>query len=170
MTIDLVTLDIRSRRQWRAWLAKHHVSSPGVWLLFYKKHTGVTWLLYEDAVREALCFGWIDSLVRRVDDDRFKLKITPRRPASVWSDSNRTRWAELDATGLLAPAGRAAAPTDRTYAPKPTIPALPAYIAKALKAEPRAWQFFRELAPTDRRQFVVWIHVAKRPATREKRL
>jgi len=170
MTTDLVTLDVRSRRQWRAWLTKHHVSSAGVWLVFYKRHTGVTTIRYEDAVREALCFGWIDSLVKRLDADRFALKVTPRRPTSKWSDSNRKRWAELEAAGQLAPAGRSAAPTDRTYAPKPAIPALPAYIARALKAEPRAWQFFRELAPTDRRRFVVWVHIAKRPETREKRL
>ena len=170
MTADLVTLDIRSRQNWRAWLAKHHVSSPGVWLVLHKKHTGVTSIRYEDAVLEALCFGWIDSLVRRLDNDRFALKMTPRRPTSKWSDSNRKRWAELDAGGRLTPAGRAAAPTDRTYAPKPTIPTLPAYISRALRAQPRAWQFFRELAPTDRRHFVVWIHVAKRPETRERRL
>ncbi|HEX5107453.1 MAG TPA: YdeI/OmpD-associated family protein [Vicinamibacterales bacterium] len=170
MTTDLATLDIRSRRQWRAWLAKHHLSSPGVWLVFYKKHTGVTSIRYEDVVREALCFGWIDSLVRRLDDARFALKVTPRRPTSKWSDSNRKRWAELETAGLLAPAGRAAAPTKRTYAPKPVIPTLPAYIARAFRAEPAAWQFFRTLAPTDRRQFVVWIHIAKKPETRVKRL
>jgi uncharacterized protein YdeI (YjbR/CyaY-like superfamily) len=170
MTADLVTLDVRSRRQWRAWLTKHQDSSPGVWLVFYKTHTGVTSIRYEDAVREALCFGWIDSLVKRLDADRYALKMTPRRPTSKWSNSNRKRWAELEAAGLLAPAGRAAAPTKRTYAPKPTIPRLPAYIASALKAQPSAWQFFRELAPTHRRQFVVWIHIAKRPETREKRL
>jgi uncharacterized protein YdeI (YjbR/CyaY-like superfamily) len=98
------------------------------------------------------------------------LKVTPRRPASKWSAINRQRWAELDAAGLLTPAGRAAAPTKNTYAPRPAIPILPAYIAKALKTNARAWQFFRALAPTDRRAFVVWIHMAKRPETRERRI
>jgi uncharacterized protein YdeI (YjbR/CyaY-like superfamily) len=170
MAAELMTLQVRSRRQWRAWLAKHHRSSPGVWLVFYRAHTGVKSILYEDTVREALCFGWIDSLVKRLDDDRYALKVTPRQPTSKWSDINRKRWAELEAAGLLTSAGLAAAPTKNSYAPRPAIPDLPAYIAKALKAKPKAWEFFQKLARTDRRHFVVWIHIAKRPETRERRI
>ena len=170
MPKQLATLDIRTRRRWRAWLAKHHASSPGIWLVFYKRHTGVKSILYEDAVREALCFGWIDSLIKRLDDDRYAIKVTPRQPTSKWSAINRRRWTELKAADLLAPAGLAAAPTDNTYAPKPIIPDLPMYIAKAIKANPKAWKFFKGLAPRERRQFVVWIHIAKRPETRERRV
>jgi uncharacterized protein YdeI (YjbR/CyaY-like superfamily) len=170
MAAQLATLDVRTRRQWRAWLAKHHASSPGIWLVFHKRHTGVKSIPYEDEVREALCFGWIDSLVKRLDDDRYAIKVTPRQPASNWSSINRKRWMELKTAGLLAPAGLAAAPTENTYGPKPAIPILPIYIAKALKANPEAWRFFRELAPTQRRDFVVWIHTAKRPETRERRI
>jgi len=170
MPEELETLRVQSRAQWRAWLRKHHATSPGVWFLFHKAHTGVKSVPYEDTVREALCFGWIDSLVKRLDHDRFVLKITPRKPTSKWSDLNRKRWAELEAAGLLTPAGRAAAPTANSYAPRPVIPTLPAYIARALKADARAWAFFRGLAPTYRRDFVVWIHIAKRPETREKRI
>src|SRR5439155_13773988 len=97
MTAELRTLRATSRRQWRAWLTKHHTSSPGVWLVFYKAHTGVKSIPYEDTVREALCFGWIDSLIRRLDADRYALKVTPRRPTSKWSDPNRKRWVELKA-------------------------------------------------------------------------
>ena len=125
---------------------------------------------YEDTVREALCFGWIDSLIKRLDDDRYAHKVTPRQPTSKWSDINRKRWAQLKAAGLLTPAGLAAAPTNNTYAPRPVIPDLPAYIAKALKADSKAWEFFRGLAPTHRRDFVVWIHMAKRPETRDRRI
>jgi uncharacterized protein YdeI (YjbR/CyaY-like superfamily) len=163
-------LQVRSRKEWRAWLAKHHDSSPGVWLVFHKTHTGVKSIAYEDMVREALCFGWIDSLVKRLDDDRYALKVTPRQPTSKWSASNRKRWSELHAAGLLASAGLAAAPTTNTYAPRPVIPALPPYIAKALKSNAKAWEFFQQLAPTYRRHFVVWIHTAKRPETRAKRI
>jgi uncharacterized protein YdeI (YjbR/CyaY-like superfamily) len=170
MAEELVTLDIRTRQQWRTWLGKHHASSPGVRLVFFKHHTGVKSIPYEDAVREALCFGWIDSLVKRLDDDRYTLKFTPRKPTSKWSAINRKRWAELKAAGLLAAPGLAAAPTDSTYAPKPAIPELPAYIAKALKTNAKAWSFFQTLAPTYRRHFVVWIHIAKRPETRERRI
>jgi uncharacterized protein YdeI (YjbR/CyaY-like superfamily) len=116
-----------------------------------------------------LCVGWIDSLVKRLDDDRYAVKVTPRRSTSKWSDINRKRWAELQVAGLLTSAGLTAAPTENTYAPRPVIPELPAYIAKALKANSKAWKFFRELAPRERRNFVVWIHTAKRPETRERR-
>jgi uncharacterized protein YdeI (YjbR/CyaY-like superfamily) len=170
MTPELMTLEVASRRQWRAWLTKNHASSPGVWLVFYKAHTGIKSIPYEEMVREALCFGWIDSLVKRLDDERYALKVTPRKPTSKWSDLNRNRWLELQAAGLLTSAGLAAAPTNNTYAPRPVIPELPAYIAKALKANARAWKFFRQLAPTYRRDFVMWIHIAKRPETRARRI
>jgi uncharacterized protein YdeI (YjbR/CyaY-like superfamily) len=170
MTAELMTLRVTSRRQWRAWLSKHHASSPGVWLVFHKAHTAVKSIPYEDMVREALCFGWIDSLVKRLDDDRYAIKVTPRRPTSKWSNINRKRWVELEAAGLLTAAGRAAAPTNHTYAPRPVIPLLPLYIAKALRANPRAWEFFRQLTPTHRRDFVVWIHIARRPETRARRI
>ena len=170
MTVELMTLEVRSRRQWRAWLAKHHTSSSGIWLVFYKQHTGRKSMLLEDATREALCFGWIDSLVKRLDEDRYAFKMTPRRSTSKWSDTNRRRWKELKAAGLLASAGLAAAPTETTYGPRPVIPELPKYIAKPIKASAPAWKFFRELSPRNRRDFVVWIHTAKRPDTRERRI
>jgi uncharacterized protein YdeI (YjbR/CyaY-like superfamily) len=170
MTAELMTLQVTGRPQWRTWLTKHHTSSPGVWLVFYKAHTGVKSIPYDDTVREALCFGWIDSLIKRLDDNRYALKVTPRQSTSKWSDINRKRWVELKAAGLLTSAGLAAAPTNNTYGPRPVIPDLPAYIAKALRANSRAWKFFRELAPTYRRDFVVWIHIAKRPETRARRI
>jgi uncharacterized protein YdeI (YjbR/CyaY-like superfamily) len=170
MAPELPSLDLRTREQWRAWLEKHHLSSQGIWLVCHKEHTGVASMPYEDMVREALCFGWIDSLVKRLDADRFARKVTPRRPSSKWSDINRTRWAELKAANMLDPAGVAAAPTTNNYAPRPVVPELPAYFAKALKTNANAWKFFRTLARTDRRSFVVWIHTAKRPETRERRM
>ena len=116
------------------------------------------------------CLGWIDSLIKRLDKDRYARKFTPRLPTSKWLDINRKRWMDLKAAGLLKPAGLLAAPTDNTYTPRPTIPILPAYIAKALKTNRAAWGFFQQLAPTHHRNFVVWIHIAKRAETREKRI
>lgn len=170
MATELITLDIRTLAQWHAWLAAHHASSPGIWLVFHKGHTGEPSIPYEDAVREALCFGWIDSLVKRLDDERYVRKFTPRKPTSKWSDLNRQRWAAMKAAGRLAPPGLAAAPTDNSYEERPTVPTLPIYIARGLKADARAWRHFRELAPSDRRNFVMWIHTAKRTETRERRL
>ena len=170
MAGNLITLDVRTRDRWRQWLGKHHASSPGIWLVRHKQHTGVKSMPYEDLVSEALCFGWVDSLVKRLDDDRYAIKVTPRKPTSNWSDINRKRWTELKAAGLLAAPGLAAAPTENRYAARPRVPALPSYIAKAFKTNPGAWQHFQSLAPTYRRDFVVWIHVAKRPETRERRI
>ncbi len=170
MPRNLITLDVRTRRQWRDWLEEHHASSPGVWLIRHKQHTGVDSMPYEDLVRVALCFGWVDSLIKRLDKDRYAIKVTPRKPTSKWSDINRRRWHELKAAGLLAPAGLAAAPTAKRYSPRPSIPELPAYVARAFKTNLKAWRHFQALAPTYRRHFVVWIHTAKRPETRERRI
>jgi uncharacterized protein YdeI (YjbR/CyaY-like superfamily) len=170
MAANVITLDVRTRKQWRQWLAKHHASSAGIWLVRHKQHTGVKSMPYEDLVREALCFGWVDSLIKRLDNDRYAIKVTPRKPTSKWSDINRKRWNELEAAGLLAAAGLAAAPTGHSYSPHPPIPELPAYVARAFKTNLRAWQYFQALAPTYRRDFIVWIHTAKRPETRERRI
>jgi uncharacterized protein YdeI (YjbR/CyaY-like superfamily) len=166
----LIRLDVRTRTQWRQWLARHHVSSPGVWLVRHKQHTRVISMSYEDLVSEALCFGWVDSLIKRLDGNRFAIKVTPRKPTSKWSAINRRRWKELKAAGMLASAGLGTAPTANRYGAHPPIPERPAYVAKAIKTNVAAWQFFQQLAPTYRRDFVVWIHTAKRPETRERRI
>jgi len=170
MRAEIAYADIRSRSDWRKWLQKNHASSSGVWLVFFKDHTGVKTLSYQESLDEALCFGWIDSLIKRLDDDRYARKFTPRKPASKWSDINRRRWAELNAAGALAPAGLVAAPTDNNYGPLPRVPTLPSYIAKALKANTEAWRFFQGLPPSHRRQYVSWIHTARLPATRDRRI
>ncbi len=170
MAWTLSQLDVRTREEWRQWLAKHHASSPGIWLLRHKQHTGITSMPYEDLVREALCFGWVDSLIKRLDENLYAIKVTPRQPTSKWSGPNRRRWQELQAAGLLAAPGLAAAPTETRYAPKPKIPQLPAYIGTAFKANSKAWTFFQALSARNRRDFVVWIHMAKRPETRKRRI
>jgi len=164
------TVEVRDRRQWRTWLGKNHASSSGVWLVYYKGHTAVKSITHEDSLLEALCFGWVDSLIKRLDDDRYARKFTPRKRESKWSDTNRKLWAQLKAEGLLAPAGLAAAPTENRYGPRPEVPEMPNYLAQALKANPKAWSFFQSLAPTYQRPFVLWVHTAKREETREKRL
>jgi uncharacterized protein YdeI (YjbR/CyaY-like superfamily) len=169
MTDSLPTLEFRTRAQWRKWLAAHHHDSAGVWLVFLKGDGARRCVSYEDAVREALCFGWIDSLLKRLDDKRYVRKFTPRRPGSGWSDSNRRRWAELDAAGLLAAAGRAAAPTDKASTPPP-IPEMVDDLATALREHPAARRAFEALPPSQRRRYAAWIHLARRPETRERRV
>ena len=165
------TIDVRNRRDFRKWLKKHHDSLSEIWLVFHKRHTGVTSIKYDDAVEEALCFGWIDSIIRRLDDARYARKFTPRKADSKWSTVNRRRYASLESRGLLAKSGLKRPPTSRRGdAPKPSVSAIPSYITKTFKANPRTWQFFEQLAPSYRRAYVGWIDSAKRVETREKRL
>ena len=165
------TLDVRNRQAWRKWLQEQFASSSEIWLVFHKRHTGVTCVSYDDAVEEALCFGWIDSLVRRLDEDRYARKFTPRKANSRWSMINRRRYADLAARGLLAAQGLERAPTSRSGdAPVTPVWALPPYIEEAFKANPVAWQFFELLAPSYRRAYIGWIETAKRKETKEKRL
>lgn len=167
------TLDVRARTRWRQWLATHHASVSEVWLVFHKRHTGRDSLDYEAAVEEALCFGWIDSLVKRLDDDRYARKFTPRKADSRWSTANRRRYAKLQAEGRLAPAGLKLAPTaGSSYAPRPSmsVSVVPEYIEQALKARKGAWEYVESLAPSYRRMYIGWIDSAKREETKRRRL
>jgi len=166
----MVELDVRTPEEWREWLAAHHASSSGIWVVRHKRHTGVESMSYDQLVSVALCFGWIDSLVRRLDEDRYAIKVTPRRSTSRWSEINRKRWTRLQSAGLLEPAGQAAAPTGNGYAPRPEIPELPDDIETAFAANAAAWTFFQALPRRERRNFVVWIHTARRSDTRERRI
>lgn len=165
----LPTVDLPDRGQWRAWLARHHASEGGIWLVLHKRRTPQRSLTLEDAIREGLCFGWIDSISKRLDDYRYVRKFTPRRPDSRWSSLNRRRYAELQASGLLAAPGIERAPTAKSGdAPRPAT--IPPYLEKALKAHPPAWKAFESLPPSHRREYLGWIDSAKREETRERRL
>lgn len=168
------TVVARSAGQWRRWLERHHDSEPEVWLVFQKQHTGVASIAYLDALDEALCFGWVDSLVKRLDDARYARKFTPRKADSRWSAINRKRYAALKASGRLMPAGIERAPTGRGYGPpRPRfqMPArLPPDIQAALEKHPAARRSFEGLAPSHRRRYVGWIESAQREETRARRL
>ena len=165
------TVDVQNRQAWRDWLKEHHDSNSEIWLVFHKRHTGITTISYNDAVEEALCFGWIDSLVRRLDEARYARKFTPRRAGSKWSTINRRRYADLESRGLLTTPGLKRAPTGKSGdAPRPSVSALPPYIEETLKSDPRAWHFFTQLAPSYRRSYIDWIESAKRQETKERRL
>ena len=165
------TLEVQNRKAWRKWLKEHFDSTSDIWLVFHKRHTGVPSIAYDDAVEEALCFGWIDSLVRRLDEARYARKFTPRKAGSKWSTSNRRRYADLKARGLLAAPGLERAPTNRSGdAPRPSVSAPPSYIEETLKTVPAAWQNFAQLAPSYQRAYIGWIDSAKREETKKRRL
>jgi uncharacterized protein YdeI (YjbR/CyaY-like superfamily) len=170
----MLTFSPKTLKQWHQWLSKHHDSESEVWLVFHKQHTGVPSIAYKDALDEALCFGWVDSLVKRLDDERYARKFTPRRADSRWSAINRKRYAELKASGRLQPAGVARAPTDHGYDQPParfTMPAeIPAWIQTALKKHPAAMLHFDALAPSHKRRYIGWIESAKRDETKARRL
>jgi len=166
----------KNRAQWRAWLEKHHASESGIWLVYFKKHTGKPTVVYEEAVQEALCFGWIDSLVKRIDDRRYKQKYTPRRAKSTWSPANKKRVALLVDGGLMTPAGQAkieAAKRDGSWNSLDELyrdDTVPEELHAALAENDTARRNFEKLAPSHLRQYLAWLQSAKRPATREKRI
>jgi uncharacterized protein YdeI (YjbR/CyaY-like superfamily) len=169
--VSVNTLDVRTPRAWRRWLAAHHADTSEVWLVFHKRHTGTPSLDYETAVEEAICFGWVDSLIKRLDADHYARKFTPRKADSAWSPANRRRYARLEATGRLAAPGVDRPPTSRNpYAELPDVSTVPAYVVRALKATPQAWPAFQRLAPSHRRRYLLWILDAKQEETRQRRL
>ena len=172
---QLPEIYLSNRRDWRDWLAENHAASPGIWLVYYKKHTGIERIAYEDAVEEALCFGWIDSTVRRLDDQRFCQKFVTRRKRSSWSAHNRLRAEKLMADGAMTPAGlekieaaRASGAWDKALQDRVDRP-VPAELKKALAADARAEAEFRRLSPTQAKYLKNWIAEAKKPETRERR-
>ncbi len=174
---ELKTVHVTTRAAWRAWLQENHASEREVWLVYSKRHTGEPRVEYDDAVEEALCFGWIDSIVRRLDEDRYAQKFTPRRPGSQWSEPNRKRYAKLLAAGLLAPAGLQNAPGEVSPPSKAErgerkaqADHLPVYLEEGLRRDPAAWAAFERLAPSHRRSYVLWIDSAKKDETRQRRI
>ena len=165
------TFDARTLEQWRKWLSEHHDSELEVWLVFHKRHTGRASVDYEDALDEALCFGWIDSLIKRLDEARYARKFTPRKPDSKWSPSNRERYARLKASGRVMSAGLERPPTDNCYGPRPSLPSNPPpYVKKALQKNPAALRQFQSLPPSHQRRYVAWIDFAKQQETKKRRL
>ena len=126
---------------------------------------------YDDALDEALCFGWVDSLIKGLDDARYARKFTPRKPNSKWSTANRERYARLKTSGRLMPPGEARPPTDRSYDARPPFPSkAPHYIREALKKNPAALSHFESLAPSHRRRYLAWIDFARQQETKKRRL
>jgi len=168
-------VEVTSREQWRAWLAANHEQPVSIWLVTYKKHTGDKYLSYDAVVEEALCFGWIDSLPRRLDGDRTMLLLSPRRAKSPWSKLNKERVARMEAAGLMTAAGWAKverAKADGAWVFLDDVEALviPEDLAAALAAKERAKDYFEAFSPSSKRGILQWIKSAKRSETRQKRI
>lgn len=165
----------KNRNQWRTWLQEHHSTSDEVWLIFYKTTSGKPSISYQEAVEEALCFGWIDSLKKSVDSTRYKQKFTPRKKGSIWSESNKKRVSRLIKDGLMEEPGMILIKQARKDGSWHKIQASrqpidpPQEFFKALQEDSVAYGFFQSLAPSYQKQFINWIGSAKRQDTRQKR-
>lgn len=165
----------RSRDEWREWLKKNHQTSPGIWFIYYKKGTGERTVSYEDAVEEALRFGWIDSKVKTLDKKRYMQVFTPRKPGSTWSKLNKNRVKKLTKQGLMTPAGLEkveSAKKDGSWNMLSDVEdlILPDDLKKDLAADEKAEKNFQQYNDSTKKQMLWWIVSAKRSETRERRL
>ncbi|MFZ2455422.1 MAG: YdeI/OmpD-associated family protein [Candidatus Altiarchaeia archaeon] len=161
------TLYVTDRTDWRSWLEKNHGSEKEIWLVYYRKHTGKPRISYEDAVEEALAFGWIDSIQKGIDDERFAQRFTPRNDNSNWSEANKERARRLIREGRMTPFGMAKIAgmlKDKGASPKKDI-------LTALKKDKTVWDNYNKFPGTYKTVRIGWIEGARnRPEVFQKRL
>lgn len=174
--IELEELVVADAEALRAWLSAHHATSPGVWLALTRKGGTVTTLTWQQAVDEALCFGWIDGQARKRDQESSWIRFTPRRPRSIWSRRNVEHVARLEAAGRMRPSGRAAVEAAKAdgrwaaaYAP-PSEAEVPADLLAAVAADPAAQAMFDVLTSTNRFALTHRLNAVKRAETRERKI
>jgi uncharacterized protein YdeI (YjbR/CyaY-like superfamily) len=164
------------RAAFREWLQSNHASAQDLWVGYYRKASGKSAMTYPEAVEEALCFGWIDGLTYRIDDEVHANRFTPRRKGSSWSGPNIAKVAELRKAGLMHAAGlRAFEERDRRkdqpyLRDNPLRQALPPELERRIKSSPAAWAYWQARPPGYRRQAAFWVLSAKQDVTRERRL
>jgi uncharacterized protein YdeI (YjbR/CyaY-like superfamily) len=164
-----------NRQEWRKWLEENHATRQGVWLIYYKKNSGKPRVAYDEAVEEALCFGWIDSRPNALDDESYMQFFSPRKPKSPWSKINKQRIEKLAAQNLIAPAGLAvieASKKDGSWNAYDAIEelAVPADLQEALAVNATALQNFEKFSNSTKKQLLWWVESAKREETRLKRI
>jgi uncharacterized protein YdeI (YjbR/CyaY-like superfamily) len=164
----------RDAKAWRKWLERHHASASEVWLVFSRKHTGQACVSYDEAVEEALCFGWIDGIKKRVDEDHYTYRFSPRQPGSRWSLINRNRAEVLVAAGRMAPAGLAAIEEGKKRgtwaAAKVKRPdQMSDLLRNVLASEPRATAAWDAFSPAQQRLYNLFVNEAAREETRQRR-
>ena len=161
------------RKTWRRWLELNHTDTKEIWLIYYKAPTGQPSIPYEDSVEEALCFGWVDSLIKKIDEERYARKFTPRHPGSAWSETNKRRVAKVVAEGRMTPTGLAKVDYPLDSPPPPPVKkelVLPDWLVTGLQTSPLAWENFAKLPPSHQRRYVLWLSDAKKEETRQKRI
>ncbi len=168
------TLYVTNRGAWRKWLKKNHKSKKEIWLIYYKKHTRKPRIAYDDAVEEAICYGWIDSTVKKLDEERYAQKYTPRNANSIWSDSNITRAKKMIAKGRMTKYGLALFNLIGEKASKakriPKKYRIPKELKIALARNRQASQNFHNFAPSYQKMYIYWILDAKKQETRQRRI
>ncbi|NJO82672.1 MAG: hypothetical protein HC828_07505 [Blastochloris sp.] len=169
------SVHLLTRAEWRTWLEQNHTRTQGIWLITHKKATGKPRVEYDEAVEEALCFGWIDSKANKLDDERSMLWMAPRKARTGWSKPNKERIERMLAASLMAPAGQAkidAAKQDGSWSALDAIEALeiPSDLAEALAAYPSAQANFDAFPRSVKRGILEWISTAKTAETRAKRI
>lgn len=167
-------LSFQDRDAWRCWLKKNHSQPCGIWMMFYKKNSNKASVSYEEALQEALCFGWIDSVVRKGGEDNYLQWFSPRRKGSVWSKSNIERVKAMIAQGRMTDAGLVKLPVDLENYHEKELPRMdystPNELEKALSEEKVAKKNYDALARSHRERYNIWINMAKRPETKAKRV
>jgi uncharacterized protein YdeI (YjbR/CyaY-like superfamily) len=162
------TLYVEDRAKWRAWLRENSEGAAEVWLLYYKKDTGRPRIAYADAVEEAICFGWIDSKIKKLDQARFAQLFTPRQPKSKWSRINIDRARRMIREGKMTAAGlRVFDPRNQTAALPTKLPAL---LEEQFRKREKAWENFTHFPPSYQRMSIGWVASAKQEATQFRRL
>lgn len=168
-------VEVTSRAQWRRWLGQHHDTSPGAWVVTYKKDTDGPYVAYADIAEEAIAYGWVDSQPRKLDEQRSQLLVTPRKPKSNWSRVNKERVQRLEQSNLLTGPGRAAVEVARqngSWSALDDVENLvePDDLTAALDADPAARRYWDEFPRSTRRGILEWILNAKKAHTRQKRI
>jgi len=161
---------------WRTWLEKHHISHDEVWLVFFKGQKAKSHVRYDEALDEALCFGWIDNLVKRIDEEMYALRFVKRNEKSKWSPGNKARVERLKRQKRMTPAGMAlveAAKANGSWSTpdRPLVShRIPAELKKALEKNRIAKGYFGKLPPSHKTRYIMWISMAKKQETIEKRV
>ena len=178
---ELIFLYFRNREEFRNWLQKNHEINPGLWMTFYKKSTGKECIKYDEALEEALCFGWIDSIIKKIDEEKYARKFTPRKDIRKWSEINKKIVNELIRNGKMTMAGlnkiesylkngkvewEVIIPREKSNKEID----IPEFITKELARNEPALKYFNKLSPSHKRQYILWITNAKRDETLKKRL